>query len=187
LTDDERGSTRGESQHRRRRWPWVLAGLVVLSGALLTGGYILLGGQAALDYAVRRAVVAAEGRLTIEGAEGSLLSTVRIARIAWHGDEIDVEARETALTWTPLDLLSRRFNVQGLGAKRLSFEFRKGQGSPSGMPESLALPLEVEVRNIGVERIEWRTGDGSGSVTGALSLTRGIFSVATSRSREKSW
>ncbi len=166
MTADEHRSAPEETPRRRRRWLRVLAWLVALSGVLVAGGTALLGTQAALDYAVRRAVAAAQGHLTIEGAEGSLLSTVRIARLAWHGDEFDVEARETALTWMPLDLLSRRFIVQGLGAKHLSFEIRPGQGSPTGMPENLALPLEVDVRNIGVERIDWRTGDGSGSVTG---------------------
>ena len=34
------------------------------------------------------------------------------------------------------------------------------------MPATLALPLEVDVRNIGVERLEWRTPERSGYVTG---------------------
>ena len=119
--------------------------------------YWALGSQAALDYVVRRAVAAAEGHLTIEGAEGSLLSTVRIARIAWQGDEMNVEASETAVAWSPIDLVSRKLVVQGLGAKRLSLEFKKTQKAASGLPASLALPLEVDVRNIGVERLEWKT------------------------------
>ena len=151
---------------RRRRWLRVLAWLLLALLLLLGTGYALLGSQAALDYVVRRTVTAAAGHLTIEGAEGSLLSTVRVARIAWNGDEVDVEARETALVWSPLDLLSRRFIVQGLGAQHLAFDIRKSAGSSSGLPSSLALPLEVDVRNIAVQRLEWHTGEGSGFVTG---------------------
>ena len=151
---------------RRRRWlrafAWLAATLAIFVGA----AYWALGSQAALDYVVRRAVARAEGHLTIEGAEGSLLSTVRVARLAWQGDEIDVEATETALAWTPLDLLSRRFIVQGLGAKRLALTFKKSGGSPAGLPTTLALPLEVDVRNIGVQRLEWRTAQSEGHVTG---------------------
>ena len=133
---------------------------------ILVLAYALLGTQAALDYVLRHAVAESEGHLTIEGAQGSLLSTIRVARIAWQGDEVDVEAREIAMTWSPLDLLSRRFIVQGLGAKRLSLDFKATRDSPKGLPTSLALPLEVDVHNIGVERLDWRTGEGNGFVTG---------------------
>jgi translocation and assembly module TamB len=134
--------------------------------AALAGGYAFLGSQAALDYVLQRAVAAAQGRLAIEGGEGSLLSTVRVARIAWRGDDVDVEATDVAFTWSPTDLLSRRFNVQGLGAKRIAFDVRRSGTTSTGLPDNLALPLEVTVRNVGVERIEWKTGDGSGAVTG---------------------
>ena len=151
---------------RRRRWlRWIVWPAVAVL-VLLTAGYVLLGSQAALDYVLARAVAAADGRLTIEGGEGSLLSTVRVTRIAWRGDDVDVEARDIALAWSPLDLVSRRFIVQGLGAKRLAFEFRQSASSTNGLPANLALPLEVDVGNIGVERIDWRTGEGSGYVTG---------------------
>lgn len=168
MTTNTRGvavSDKGRPRRRRRWWRWLAWPLVGLFAVLLLG-YALLGTQAALDYVLQRAVVEGEGHLTIEGAEGSLLSTIRVARIAWQGDEIDVEAREIALTWSPLDLVSRRFIVQGLGAKRLSLDFKAARDSTTGLPSSLALPLEVDVRNIGVERLEWRTGEGSGFVTG---------------------
>ncbi len=153
---------------RRRLWPRVVAAILLALAILAAIVYVALGSQAALDYVVRRAIASAEGHLTIEGAEGSLLSTVRIARIAWKGDELDVEARETAVAWSPLDLVSRKLIVQGLGAKRLSLEFKKSQKTQSGLPASLALPLEVEVRHIGVERLEWKTAEQSGFVTGIV-------------------
>ena len=156
------------SPRRRRWWLRVIVALAIVAGASRWSRRVL-GCSAARRRSTtwsRRAVAAADGHLTIEGAEGSLLSTVRIARIAWRGDEVDVEARETALTWSPFDLLSRKLIVQGLGAQRLSLDFKKSQKSASGLPATLALPLEVDVRNIGVERLEWRTGERSGYVTG---------------------
>ncbi|MEO8507471.1 MAG: translocation/assembly module TamB domain-containing protein [Betaproteobacteria bacterium] len=155
---------------RRRRWPRALLGsallLVALLVALLGGAYAFLGTQAALNYVVQRAITEGEGHLAIEGAEGSLLSTVRVSRITWQGDEVDVEARDMALAWSPWDLVSRRFIVHGLGAKYLAFDIKKSSSTPTGLPTSLALPLEVDIRNIGVQRLEWKTGEGSGFVTG---------------------
>ena len=158
---------------RRRRWTRWLGGSLLLLLALLGGGYVFLGSQAALDYVVQRAVTEAEGRLAIEGAEGSLLSTVRAARIAWRGDEVDVEANDVAFTWSPTDLLSRRFNVQGLGAKRIAFDVKPSKTTATGLPANLALPIEVSVHNVGVERLEWKTGEGSGAVTGVTFGYRG--------------
>ena len=39
---------------------------------------------------------------------------------------------------------------------------RSRSSSATGLPATLALPLEVDVRNIGVERLDWRTGDAAG-------------------------
>jgi translocation and assembly module TamB len=159
---------------KRRLWRRVLLAIVVLVVLLAASVYAMLGSQAALDYVVRRAVAAGEGHLAIEGAEGSLLSTVRIARIAWQGDQMNVEARETAVAWSPFALLSRKVSVQGLGAKQISLELKPAQGGRSGgLPPTLALPLEVEVRNIGVQRLEWTTGANSGYVTGITFDYRG--------------
>lgn len=146
-----------------KRWLAAAALAVPLAAAL---AWTALGSQAALDYAVRRAIAAAQGHLTIEGAEGSLLSTVRIARIAWRGTTLDVEARDSTVAWSPLDLLSRRVILRGLGARRLVIDVRGGSGG--GLPDSLALPLEVEVRNIGVERLEWKTPTQGGYLTGIV-------------------
>jgi len=150
---------------RKRRWLRAIVVVLVVLVVLLAATYVALGSQTALDYVVRRAVTAAAGHLTIEGAEGSLLSTVRIARIAWQGDEMDVEARETAVAWSPFALLSRKVKVHGLGAKQLSLDI-KGSGGGGGLPATLALPVEVDVRNIGVQRLDWKTGSNSGYVTG---------------------
>ena len=144
----------------------ALCALVGLALVLLVAAYFALGTQRALDYVVQRAMDQSESHLVIEGASGSLLSTVLVDRIAWTGEDMNVEAREIALTWSPWDLLSRKLIVQGLGTKRLSLEFKKSERTATGLPPSLAVPLEVDVRNIGVQRFDWRTATQSGSVSG---------------------
>jgi len=156
---------------RRRRYVLgtvlALCALVGLVAVLLVAAYIALGTQRALDYVVQRATDEAQGHLVIEGARGSLLSTVLAERIAWTGEGMNVEARDVALTWSPWDLLSRKFIVQGLGAKQLTIEFKPSPGAaPGGLPASMALPLEVDVRNIGVQRLDWRTPTQAGYVSG---------------------
>jgi len=157
---------------RLRAWRWVLhfswvgALLVVAIGA----GLAWLTTQQALDLAVARAVGASEGRLTVERATGSLLSTVRVARIAWRGDDVDVEADDVALTWSVVGLFTRHVNVSGLGAHRLAITM-KGSDSALALPADLSLPLEVRVDNVGVERVEWRVGPRAG-IAGALEVAQ---------------
>jgi translocation and assembly module TamB len=142
-----------------RAWRWVrhfswLGIVLVLAIAL---GIAWLTTQQALDLAIARAVGASQGRLTVEGATGSLLSTVRVARIAWRGDEVAVEADDLALTWSVVGLFTRHVNVSGLGAHRLAITM-KGSDAPLAPPTDLSLPLEVAISNVGVERLEWRIG-----------------------------
>jgi len=145
-------------------WTCAIGGLAI---ALAVAGYFILGTQRALDYVVERTIADTDGRLAIEGARGSLLSTIHASRIAWRGDDLTVEARDTVLSWSPWSLLARRVVVRSLGARTLSFAFSASGGdSGTGLPSSLALPLEVEVRAIGVQRLEWRTGTQGGYVTG---------------------
>ncbi len=148
------------------RWPRVLAGVTLALGLAAAVGYAWLGSQSALHFFLARVVAASNGQLAIDDAEGSLLSIVRVARITWRGADVDVEAREMALAWNPFDLLSRRFTVTGLGAQTIALTFRSAEGSATGLPESLALPLEVDIRNIGVQRLAWTTPKGGGAITG---------------------
>ena len=74
-----------------RRWARVAlaipAAVAIVAVALAGAAFVFLGTQAALDLAVREIIARSEGRLAIEGAEGSLLSTVRVRRITWTGSQ----------------------------------------------------------------------------------------------------
>ena len=149
--------------HLLRHLSW----LGVASALMLAGGIAWLGTPSALELAIARAIAASEGRLTVEGATGSLLSTVRVARIAWRGDDVEVEADDMALTWSVIGLFTRHVNVTGLGAHRLAITM-KGSDAPLSQPTDLSLPLEVSVNNVGVERVEWRVGARAGTLRGVV-------------------
>jgi translocation and assembly module TamB len=152
------------SAPRHRRWLRALVAVGVLAALLVAAGGDLLSSQAALDWVIGRALLEAQGRLAIEGATGSLLDTVRIARLTWRGDDVDVEAQDASLSWSPTDLLSRRFNVSALHARRIALTLRPSADPAAPLPQNLALPLEVNLRNVGVERLDWRMGARAGAI-----------------------
>jgi translocation and assembly module TamB len=149
---------------RRRRWLGALVAVGVLVALSIAAGGALLSSQAALDWVIGRALQAAQGRLAVDGATGSLLDTVRIARLTWRGDDVDVDAQDVTLSWSPTDLLSRRFNVSALHARRIALTLRPSADPAAPLPQNLALPLEVNLRNVGVERLEWRLGARAGAI-----------------------
>lgn len=174
-------ATAAAESRTRRRWPRLVAGLVLALGLAAGLGYAWLGSESALRFFLGRVVAASEGRLAIEGAEGSLLDIVRVDRIVWRGDDVDVDAHAMALAWSPYDLISRRFSVNGLGAKQIAITVRESKDTSTGLPATLALPLEVSIRNVGVQRLEWTTPKGGGAVTGiAFSYAGGATSHAFS-------
>ena len=122
-------------------------------------GYVFLGSQAALDYVVRRAVDrGAEGHLVIEGAEG--LAPVHGAHRAHHVDRRRARRRGARHRGRVVAVRPPVAQVHVQRPRREASVARLQEGesnSQGGLPGTLALPLEVDVRNIGVERLEWKT------------------------------
>ena len=143
-----------------RMLAWTLAGLTLF----LALGAAFLTTDTALQMLIQRAIAASEGRLDIVGARGSLLSTIRIDRVTWRGDTMAIDADELAVTWTPADLLSRRLVVKEVGAKRIALTLRDAESTAA--PPNLGLPFEVDLERVGVERLEWRSGEKHGVITG---------------------
>jgi len=143
----------------------IPAAVAVVAVALAGAAFVFLGTQAALDLAVREVVARSEGRLAIEDARGSLLSTVRVRRIAWTGPETQLEAHDVALDWSPLALVELRVHVRGLGARTLVVAV-KGSDTATGPPAALALPFAVAIDRIAIGRLDWVLGPRSGHVNG---------------------
>ncbi|MEJ7668745.1 MAG: translocation/assembly module TamB domain-containing protein [Casimicrobiaceae bacterium] len=149
---------------RKRRSVRVLAWTLALLALAVALGVAFLSTDTALQMLIRRAIATSEGRLDIVGAKGSLLSTVRIESLTWRGDTMAIDAEQLAVTWTPADLFSRRLRVNGVGAKRIALTLRDSDATTAS--GDLALPFEVTLEHVGVERLEWRAGAKSGVITG---------------------
>ncbi len=143
----------------------ITAAVAVVAVALVGAALVFLGTQAALDLAVRELVARSDGRLAVEDARGSLLSTVRAGRIAWRGPEAELEARDVALDWSPFALVDLRVHVRGLGARTLVVAIR-GSDAATEPPAALALPFPVAIDRIAIGRLDWVIGPRSGHVRG---------------------
>jgi len=152
-----------------RRWTRVAAAIpvavAIVAVALAGAALVFLGTQAALDLAVREVVARSEGRLAIEDAQGSLLSTVRVGRIAWTGPETELVAHDVALDWSPLALVEFRVRVRGLGARTVVVAV-KASDAATAPPPALALPFPVAIDRVAIGRLDWVLGPRTGHVNG---------------------
>ncbi|MGK7866103.1 translocation/assembly module TamB domain-containing protein [Falsiroseomonas sp. E2-1-a20] len=138
---------------RRRRWPKVLLGLVLvllLLPPLLVGGALLYanteGGRARLAGLAESFVPG----LTLEGLTGPLPGRLAIGRIALADDQgIWLEIDNARLEWDPRALLRREAHINLLSAERLALH-RLPPGSPDQPPPEPGGPLLPELPNLPV-------------------------------------
>jgi hypothetical protein len=166
---DAHDDSKAAGEPRARRWRWLWRGIVVAAfaafAAAAVGGYALLTSQAGVDWLARELVARSGGAIEIEGATGSLLDSVRVRRLVWHGTAAKVTANDAALTWRPSALWSRNVAVESLSARELFVEIAPSGGA-SPPPADLALPFEVAIDRVAVDSLEWRAGTNRGRIDG---------------------
>lgn len=140
----------------------LIAAVLVL--ALIAGAVWFAASDAGLRWASGEATARSGGRLTIEGATGSLGGTVRIARLGYADENLSLVADDVAFTWSPRALLSRSVVVDALSASTLTLEFKPSAG-PSAPPASLALPWPIDVRRAEIAALTVASGPNRWRVT----------------------
>jgi translocation and assembly module TamB len=143
----------------------ALVVVVLLIAVLLVGAVAFLSSQASVDLAMRELISRSDGRLDVEGATGSMLDTVRVRRLVWRGPGADVTATDVALTWSPAALWSRRLVIHGFATQLLTFDL-KPSDTPTQLPVTLTLPMEVTIERVGVAQLDWHVGKNRGTIRG---------------------
>jgi translocation and assembly module TamB len=138
----------------------VLAVLAVLSSMLIGVLASWLGSESMLRTVVARAVAASGGRLEVEAPSGSLLGTVRAARVRWAEGATVANVDDLAVTLDWRGLVARRLRVVAASAARVEVS-TPPSGSPPAPPASLALPfgVRVDIGGLDVAELHVQSGD----------------------------
>jgi translocation and assembly module TamB len=134
----------------------VVAAVVALLFFAAAGLWWWAGTQSSLDWTLRR--IAESQSLKAEGVEGSLRAGLKAKSIAWEKDGLVVEAKDAELAWQPLAIARATILLDRLHAAQLKIEDRTPP-KPKVAPETLVLPMRVEVGDVRVGRFEWVTSD----------------------------
>lgn len=127
-------------------------GLVALLVMAAAGLWWWTGTQDSLDWVLRYA--ARSQPFTAEGVQGSLRSGLQVKHLQWEQDGLKIEVFDANLSWQPLDLVRWTVKLDHLLAARLRIEDRRPP-KPAQPPESLAIPLGVQIDEIKVGQLQW--------------------------------
>ena len=113
--------------------------------SLRRGAWWLLRTPSGLDWIVAELERRTGGALQVEGARGPLTGPLRIARIHYKDERVEVVIEDARLSWSPWALRRSRLDVQSFAARRLQVDL-KPSDAPATAPADLSLPLEIDVR-----------------------------------------
>ncbi len=141
-----------------RRLLIALAALSVLLAVAAAGGLWWLGSESGLRFVVARlqdTMNAGPNELRIEGASGNLYRGVRIGKLSWHGEGLQVDATGVLARWSLPALLRRQILIPELSASNLTVALARGQPDQAPrerieMPGVIGLPVSVELQRLAV-------------------------------------
>lgn len=126
----------------------VLRGLAALLATLVMLAAVAIG-MATTDTGFRwlgdAAVFLSGGRLAVEGVDGHVGVPVRITKFIYTSDTKRVTLEQIRLEWQPRALLQRRLDIGLLAAQTVRIEILKPDPTPSTLPASLRLPVDMHV------------------------------------------
>ncbi len=112
-------------------------------------------------FALDRAAQASDGRFSFEGVEGTLFEGVRIGALAWNDPApggVTARLQDLHLRWRPLSLLDRELDLSYLAARSIDIRTR-ASAEPAALPESLALPIALRLRDLQVATLRVQVED----------------------------
>jgi translocation and assembly module TamB len=155
------GPVSGRPSRRRLRIALIgFAVLATLTSVLLGAAASWLGSESMLQTVVARAVAASGGRLEVEAPSGSLLGTLRAARVRWTDGAMVASVDDLAVTLDWRGLPARRLRVVAASAARVEVSTPPSD-APLAPPASLALPfgMRVDIGGLDIAELLVRSGD----------------------------
>ncbi|MEO8626523.1 MAG: translocation/assembly module TamB domain-containing protein [Betaproteobacteria bacterium] len=112
--------------------------------------------ETVLRWAIEQAAKRMPGKLTVDGIHGSITEPIAIDSIQYKNDDITVDARQVSLDWSAASsLLGQRITIRQLriGTLRVVLANSAGPRKPVVLPDSLALPIPVQVESLEIQRL----------------------------------
>lgn len=138
-----------------RKTRWTMTALIALVLALAFGLWVL-GQTVALRFAFDQANSATNGKLSALGVHGTFYGGVRIAQLRWQDEGLDVEARNLTVRFSLRALLDRELRISRVHVASVDVTLPAPKPGAVTMPETLAVPIPIDVASLLVDRLAVR-------------------------------
>ncbi len=133
-------------------------GVILLISLLATGW--LIGTETGSRWLLQTALPA-DGRLTVDAVEGTLLHRLELSRVRFQdGADFSVSADRIEVRWNAAALLRGRLHIQSVQLRDLDV---RGRPTPDEEPQGGGtiprIPLQIDIDRFDLERLQWSDGD----------------------------
>jgi len=147
---------------------WLLLAIVVVAVVIVVlvgGGLWFITSNVGLNWAIGEAKLRTQDRLKLDGVTGSLAGSIHVRQLSYTDDNLRLVADNVDFTWSPRALVSRSVQVDAFAATHIALEM-KPSDKKSAPPESLVLPLPVDVSTARVAQIDIISGSNRWQISG---------------------
>ncbi|MGH8663795.1 MAG: translocation/assembly module TamB domain-containing protein [Burkholderiales bacterium] len=130
----------------RAAWIALLVLIVSILGAVAGGAWIFYS-TSGLQWLAARGIGYSGERLEIRGVSGTLAGGAHAGAIEFTTDDLSVRVQQAHFTLSPWSLLRLSADVENLAAARIEIKTKPSDDPPSPLPDSIALPIDVSIRN----------------------------------------
>jgi translocation and assembly module TamB len=131
---------------------WTLAMALLAVALVAATAWWMATTTSGLRFAARMASTVVPG-LSLRDVEGSLVGGLHVGRFSMARASWSVEAEDLSITPHDWRLASRELDIERAAARRVSIDWTAG-GGPAKPPASLALPIDLIVRNARIDELQ---------------------------------
>jgi translocation and assembly module TamB len=131
-----------------------VAGLLALLAVLPVIALWLATTTSGFRWLADTAASLAPGQWVLEGVEGHLGEPIRVRKLIVTTEMRRVTLQQARLEWQPRALLQRRLDIGLLAAQSARIEILKKDPTPPSVPDSLRLPVDVQVATWDLAQLE---------------------------------
>lgn len=147
----------------------LFLGIFLLVAALSGSLAWLASTEGGLHRLVQLSASATGGRLQIEQASGRLLGPLSIATLRWQAPDLQVQAEQIHVAWSPAALLRGSLHIAELSVEKLHIITVPNDDEPTPPPTDLRLPLGLEVQKMRIATLEYGNVFTATDIGGTLS------------------
>lgn len=144
---------------RWRRFRYDLFGALLALVILGVAALWHFGPAGTMQWVLSRLAARTGGTVSIYGMTGDLYGKSHLDRLVYQRPGMQVIAYNVSMDWALAGKSHNQLVVRSLSADKLTIESQPGKAAPQQLPQSLQLPVNLDLRHVQVRQVIYRAGE----------------------------